>query len=231
MPPNSAPQQMTNADLAGHCARETHLYFRHQEYDPGFCLELFRRAFKERDQEAWEALCAQYHPLVLGWVKGHSGFAATGEDAEYFVNGAFGKISASITSEKFDGFPSLAALLNYLRACTGTMIIDYNRMTDRLDLEDLEKAERRASAAPSPEHQVAEETGRRQLWEWVYGRLQDRKEQLVMEGLFVLDLKPRELYQRYPREFADVAEVYRVKQNVIARLSRDAEFRSMFADA
>jgi hypothetical protein len=52
-----------------------------------------------------------------------------------------------------------------------------------------------------------------------------------MEGLFVLDLKPRELYLRHKHEFADVAEVYRVKQNVIARLSRDAEFRSMFADA
>jgi hypothetical protein len=228
MSQNSAPQQMTNADLASSCARETHRYFRQQAYDSSFCMELFRRAFKERDQEAWEAICIQYQALVLGWVKGHSGFAATQEDAEYFVNGAFGKIALSITPEKFDGFSSLAALLNYLRLCTGTLIIDYNRMTERLQLEDLEKADRMRSATPSLEKQVAEDTGRRQLWETVDSRLQNRKEKLVMEGLFVLDLKPRELYERHKDVFADVAEIYRVKQNVLARLGRDEEFGELF---
>ncbi|HEU0296959.1 MAG TPA: hypothetical protein VFR47_29745 [Anaerolineales bacterium] len=228
MSPNNDPQHMTNADLARHCARETHLYFRQQQYDPSFCIELFRRAFKERDQDAWETICAQYQPLVLGWVKGHPGFAATNEDAEYFVNGAFWKIAASITPAKFDSFPSLAALLNYLRACTGTMIIDYNRMANRLNLEELD--ERLASSEPLPEDQVSEQTSDRQLWEWVNERLQDRKEKLVIEGLFVLDLKPRTLYSRHKHEFADVAEIYRIKQNVVARLSRDEEFRVRFAD-
>jgi DNA-directed RNA polymerase specialized sigma24 family protein len=230
MTQNTDPHQMSNAALAAQCARETHLYFRGQAYDPGFCLELFRRAFKERDQEAWEAVCAQYQPLVLGWVKGYSGFAATNEDADYFVNGAFGKIFISITPTKFDGFPSLAALLNYLRACTITTVIDYNRMSERLELEDLEKANRMAAAEPSPERQVAEYTSKQQFWEWVQERLHDRAEKLVIEGLFVLELKPRTLYDRHKNEFSAVADIYRIKQNVIARLSRDEEFRNRFAD-
>lgn len=229
MSQNTAPQHMSNADLAGLCARETQRYFRHLEYDPSFCLELFRRAFKERSQDAWESLCAQYQSLVLGWVKGHAGFAATNEDPEYFVNGAFGKISISITPERFDGFPSLAAVLNYLRLCTGTIIIDYNRMTSRLELEDLEKAERQQYSAPPVEKLVQEEIVNRQLWEQVYRGLSD-KEKLVIEGLFVLGLKPRELYERHRDIFADVAEIYRIKQNVLARLSRDEDFKNLFGD-
>lgn len=229
MSQNTAPQHMSNADLAGLCARETHRYFRHQEYDPSFCLELFRRAFKERDQSAWEALCIQYQSLVLGWVKGHTGFAATNEDPEYFVNGAFGKIAISITPERFESFSSLAALLNYLRLCTGTIIIDYNRMTSRLELADIEKAERKKYSAPPVEKQVDEELVKRQLWERVNRRLSD-KEKLVIEGLFVLELKPRELFERYKGSFTDVAEIYRTKQNVLARLSRDEEFKDLFGD-
>jgi hypothetical protein len=46
-------------------------------------------------------------------------------------------------------------------------------------------------------------------------------------GSFVLALKPRELYAQFREAVRDVNEVYRVKENVLARLRRDAEFEQL----
>jgi hypothetical protein len=46
-------------------------------------------------------------------------------------------------------------------------------------------------------------------------------------GSFVLALKPRELAARYPEMFDDVRQVYRIKENVLARLGRDAELQEI----
>jgi hypothetical protein len=43
-------------------------------------------------------------------------------------------------------------------------------------------------------------------------------------------LKPRELCDHYAGKFSDVEEVYRIKQNVLARLRRDAEFRKLLGE-
>ena len=47
----------------------------------------------------------------------------------------------------------------------------------------------------------------------------------MVYGSFVLALKPRELYAQFRETFRDVKEVYRVKENVLARLRRDAELQ------
>jgi len=53
----------------------------------------------------------------------------------------------------------------------------------------------------------------------------NEKERRVVYGSFVLALKPRELYAQFRETFRDVKEVYRVKENVLARLRRDAELQ------
>jgi hypothetical protein len=40
-------------------------------------------------------------------------------------------------------------------------------------------------------------------------------------------LKPQELLEHYRSLFSDLDEIYRIKQNVIARLRRDAEFQKL----
>jgi hypothetical protein len=57
--------------------------------------------------------------------------------------------------------------------------------------------------------------------------LHDEKERRVVYGSFVLALKPRELYAQFQDTFRDVNEVYRVKENVLARLRRDAELAEL----
>jgi hypothetical protein len=78
---------------------------------------------------------------------------------------------------------------------------------------------------PVPEDEVADRMDNQSFWAWVNERLNDEKERLVLHGLFVLALKPRELCDHYQNMFADVEEVYRIKQNILARLRRDVEFR------
>jgi hypothetical protein len=69
-----------------------------------------------------------------------------------------------------------------------------------------------------------------ELWQEISARLQNEKERKVMYGSFVLALKPRELYAQFRETFRDVKEVYRVKENVIARLRRDTNFRNSLAE-
>lgn len=223
----SNPKYLDLTDLADHCAKETELFFRHRDHDTRYCFELFRRAVCENDQAAWELIYHQYQSLVTGWVMQHKGFKASGEEAQYFVTGVFGKISTILTAEKFEKFLDLQSLLYYLKMCVHSAITDYNRMADHasvhVSLEEL-TVEVKASN-PATEDDVADRLDRQSFWTWMKGKLNDEKERLVIEGVFVLALKPRELCDHYKNRFAGVEEVYRIKQNVLARLRRDAEFR------
>jgi hypothetical protein len=57
--------------------------------------------------------------------------------------------------------------------------------------------------------------------------MQSEQERRVIYGSFALALKPREIYAQSGELFDDVKEVYRIKENVLARLRRDAELRKL----
>jgi DNA-directed RNA polymerase specialized sigma subunit len=191
---------------------------------------LFRRAIRENDQYAWEIIFNQYQSLVTGWVRHHQGFKPSGEEEQFFVTGAFAKISSILTAEKFDKFSDLKALLSYLKMCVHSVITDYNRKADQASLqisfEDIQIDIK--SSDPAPESKVLDKLGNQTLWTQLKERLNDEKERLVMQGVFVLALKPRELCDYYKGTFENVEEVYRIKQNIFARLRRDSEFRGLF---
>jgi len=214
-------------DLARICAEETELFFQHRDHDTRYCFELFRRAIRENDQYAWEIIYDQYQSLVSGWVKHHSGFDTSGEEVQFFVTGAFAKISSILTSEKFDKFSDLQALLSYLKMCVHSVITDYNRKADQANLQvSFEEIQIDIkSSDPAPESKVLDKLDSQTLWVRLSEKLNDKKERLVMQGVFVLALKPRELCDYYEGTFENVEEVYRIKQNIFARLRRDSEFR------
>src|SRR6185295_15642499 len=93
------PRLLTLIDLAHRCAQESDHFFNRQPHDPHYCFELFRRAIFDHDQRAWELIYTQYHRLVAKWVLHHADFPASGEDTEYFVNGAFEKMWAALTPD------------------------------------------------------------------------------------------------------------------------------------
>jgi hypothetical protein len=223
-------EHMAVAELAHKCEQETENYFHQQSYDSSYCFELFRRAIQQQEQGAWEIICVQYQPLVTGWVKQHHGFEATGEEIQYFVNGAFGKIAATLSPVKFDGFSNIGSLLRYLKMCVHSVIVDYSRMVDQVNLYPLEEALGEPSGEPGTENQALDRSHDQAMWEWINTWLEDEKERHVIYGLFVLALKPQELYEHFPNVFGEVDEIYRVKQNVIARLRRDSEFRKLLGE-
>jgi hypothetical protein len=215
---------LTLDDLAQRCEQETNLYFKHQRHDTSYCYELFRRAIQEGDQSVWENIYICYKLLVVGWVKKHPAFESSGEQVEYFVNGALGKLSTTLTRERFRGFSDLESVLRYLKMCVHSVIIDHHRRAEQLNPDDLDAAFRKASTDPSPEDQAIDQSSRQALWDLITTRLHSEKERAVVYGSFVLALKPQELYDHFQGKFSGVDEIYRVKQNVLSRLRRDPEF-------
>lgn len=215
--------------MAHLCGQETARFYNRQAHDPRYCAELFRRAAVERDQGAWAIVYAQYQPLVTGWVQRHPAYPAAGEEAAYFVNRAFEKLWSAMTPQKFARFPDLKSILRYLQMCVNSAIVDHARAAE---LAELELA---AGVGAAPGHggaqtremesQAIAQDLQGGLWGYLDERLKDERERVVLHGCYVLDLRPRQLCDQYPRLFHDVGEVYRVKQNILARLRRDPEIR------
>jgi hypothetical protein len=225
------PRLLTLSGIAHRCAEETDLFFRRESHDPRYCYELFRRAILHHNEHAWEVICTQYLSLVAGWVQRHPSVETSGEEVQYFANCAFQKMWASVTSDRFERFADLKSLLRYLQMCVHSVIIDYIRTADQAseEIPDEDSTGGQVPAGRAVEAQVLEQVHGQEIWRWLNARLHDEKERRVVYGTFILDLKPRELYNQFRDTFNDVDEVYRIKQNVVARLRRDPEFAKLFA--
>lgn len=226
----SSLSTLTLAGLSHRCAQETERFFSRSDYDPQPCFELFRRAIWQRDEVAYAALYRQYQSLVTTWIERHPGFAGLDEEAQYFVNRAFEKLWHALTPAKFDQFGDLKALLAYLKLCAHSVIVDHCRQ-GRLSVVDEEPTELQLPHDGADlEEQTVEQVQRQAFWRLIDQRLGDERERTVLYGSFVLGLKPRELQARFQNQFASVNEVYRLKQNVLERLRRDAELRQLLLE-
>jgi len=224
----SSPQKLPLTELARRCAEETERFRARLKDDSRFCFELFRRAISERDQYAWDMICKQYRPLMTDWwVKPHRGFRAVGEDLDQIINRTYEKFWSALTPEKFNRFSDLKPLLNYLKMCVDSVIVDQSRKVDppsQYPVDDESPIWGR-DPNPAPEEQMLDDEKRRAFWGWVNAHLHDEKERLMVYGSFELDLKPQEIFDKFQNLFRDVDEVYTIKQNVINRLRRDPDFR------
>jgi len=229
MPHSTDLQSLTLSGIAHRCTSETELFFQRRAYDPRYCFELFRRAILYRDQRAWEHLYSQYEPLVTGWVQRHPAFSSTNEEAQYFVNRAFEKMWQALTPDRFDRFPDLKSLLRYLQMCVHSTLLDVVRAKEcplvDAPVETLAVEDR--SNEPAVEHAALEQMRRQEFWREIEARLRSEQERRVVHGSFVLALKPSELYDQYPNTFRDVNHIYRVKENVLARLRRDSALEAL----
>ena len=226
-------QALTLPSIRHRCAQESDRFFNRQDYDPRFCYELFRRAILQRDDQAWDAIYAQYQHLVGHWVERHAAFASSGEEVQFFMNRAFEKMWVGITPEKFEMFPDLKSLLRYLQMCVHSVMVDFVRQKEyRLVLEPMEDLGYQLHGGETAvEDQIAHHVDRKAFWSWLKQQLTHEKETAVVNGMFVLALKPRDMLAQYPGVFEDVKDVYRVKENLVARLRRNDEFRQFWDDA
>ncbi|HEY2592604.1 MAG TPA: sigma-70 family RNA polymerase sigma factor [Chloroflexota bacterium] len=217
-------RELPLVELARRCREETLRFLSGGDRDDAYCFEIFHRAVVDRDDAAWEAIVTQYRGIVLAYVGQHSAASALHESEDYWVNRAFQRFWSAVAPERFSRFPDLPSLLKYLKMCVHSVLMD--EMRARRSAASLDDVPEWLASRTSAERTVLGELSGQQLWDAIARELQDEAERRVVHLSFARDLKPAEIAERYPDLFASVADVYRIKRNVIERLRRSAEIRS-----
>ncbi len=222
-----SPTRLHLQELAEACSRETSHFFQHGRGACASCLTLFKQAIVQRDEDAWEIIYRQYAPLVKGWVLRHPAFQQTGEDADIFVNMAFTRMWQAITPEKCANFNNIKSVLRYLQTCTHSAIVDEirQRQFESLNIESREVQHQIDAHGPSIEERVHHRIYYKQAFDAVMQRMKTPQERIVLSTMFVSGLKPGEIILKHPEIFRDVREIYRIKENILARLRRDKELQ------
>jgi len=217
------------AELARRCREETLRFLRGEPRDDAFCFELFQRAVAEREHDAWEAIIAQYRGIVLAYVGQHSAAAMVHEPDDYWVNRAFQRFWMAIGPERFAQFSDLPGLLKYLKLCVHSVLLDEVRARKVGTTGPLSEVSDQAAALQDAEESVLGELSGQQLWQAITSELQSDAERVVALLSFARDLKPAEIFSRNPTLYASVADVYRIKRNILERLRRSPEVRAFLA--
>jgi hypothetical protein len=190
--------------------------------------EVFRRAFVERDEQAWQESTARYRPMMIAWAGRCSASATIMDRCDDIADLAFARAWSAISPERFARFPTLGALLAYLRACVSTAVIDCARnemLNERLytvaEVEDV----------ATPEQVVLAQIERQEIWRLASSLVHSEQERLVLIEAFLYDLRPRAILARHPDVFASPAEIYCAKRNLLERLKRCPELRQLYQQA
>ncbi len=184
-------------------------------------FDLFRRAVCQQDNAAWATLIDRYRGLVLAWVRQHASAAMAHEEDDYWVTRTFERLWAAIGPERFDQFPTMGALMQYLKLCAHSVVLDDARARWAAQLESLDALPpARCPAAPDEVSVAAGRLDGQELWASILRLIVDDSERLVVYLSFAHDLKPRQIYERHPQRYTSVADVYRVKRNALDRLRR-----------
>ena len=187
--------------------------------------ELFRRAIVERDHEAWAAIYGHFRLLLIRWARHASARAPAVGHCEDIADRALARAWSALTAEQFSQFPSLAALLAYLRTCVGAAAIDAaraeatrERAYQKLDLP----------LVTTPEDLVLGALSRDELWKLVDKLVSNEHERIILIESFVLGLPPREILERHQDCFADVPAIYGAKRNLLNRLERSRDLQQFY---
>lgn len=224
----SDPGLMDLGSLARRALAESRRFYRHEEYDPHFAYELFRRALVERDDVAWGYIFEQYAPLVEHWVRRTGAFTVSGESSDFFVSAAFTRFWRAIPAARFSAFPSLASLLNYLRRCATCVVIDTARSQSYADMLPEECVNWNDQRLGHADEEATDRVSREEFWGLVDGLLTSEAERVVIRCSFLLGMKPGDIYARWGGLFSGVEEVYTLKRAILNRLRKNPELRGMY---
>ncbi len=169
-------------------------------------LQLWRRASREGDQEAWAAFQQGLKETVLAWFHAHpsSETASRVQSESYFVARAVEQVWHLVVQGQV-AFQALSEVLVYLRASLCGAI-----------LEGLRVAMREGSASSLPDRQEPSESG--VVWGKLQAALSNERERRLAYLLYHCGLSPAESVCCSPQEWSDVREVARLRRSILARL-------------
>jgi hypothetical protein len=228
-PNGTAPSYLPLAELAAACQAETRKFLRDEPHDDVFALELLSRAVRAGDDSAWEAFVAQYSGLVLAQIRRHPPHSATAEDDTFWINRTFQRFAEAVTADRLDLFPSMAAVLRYLQMCAHSVLMDQERARRRWPHTSLEPLRDTLEAGHDVERSVVGRLAAQELWDAVIQELPDASERLIACLSFKGGYKPAEIHARHSDRFPNIADVYRIKRNVLVRLRRSPRLQCLRA--
>jgi hypothetical protein len=213
-----SPHNMHLIALKYRCSQEISNYYQQKPVDDRYCLEIFRRAMIDGDNEAWIALQEQFRANVMNWLRSHSKRqqALQVDTEENYVDDTFKRLWQWGKNQQLE-FQSLAGALKSLHLCLNSLIVDNLRTYARND--SLSLLEERDTAGPADENAY----DKREVWQAIQTLITDKREMRIIFLLYNEGLKPREIIERCPGEFTDEKEVYRLTRNALDRLKRNAD--------
>lgn len=216
---HEAPQHMDLAALADHCAREMQKQRRKEAFDDQYCLEIFRRAIVQRDDQAWYILQQLFSETVRMWLRSHqaSNLALMHESEENYISLTINRFWYAVHKRRTE-FPTIYAVLSYMHATLHGVIIDTLR------------TQRRPKEIPLPEPDSPDEPflqpetdDDQALWQILQELIVDARERRILYLRYYCGLKPSQVVARCPQEFSDVNEIYRLDHNILERLQRNKD--------
>lgn len=205
--------------LVEHCMNELSKYQHGEASNDAYGSELFRRAQLYSDEAAWDGFQKCFTEMALTWLRRHPHreLATRMESEENYITLAFERFWLATVHNKKIEFSTLAAALNYLHASLNGALCDAMRTYMR----------HKALPLPEPsfpeEPFVEDEDESEELLMLLQAMFSSKRERRVVYLLFHCGLKPREIIHECPQEFSDVHEVYRLRRNIIDRLSRNTD--------
>lgn len=219
-------QTLPLQEIADKCYENTELYYEGKISDPKWCFELFRRALRLGEQDAFTHTYSIFKPQVERWARTYANYRYTNPGTEDFAHEALIKFWLNLKGEKFDNFERLNSLLTYLKACVFTVVRDYqikgptiliinpdddwwqiigiNLPLDfNIDLDDLLDCVEKALNDP----ELME-----QFYLWI-----------------IYDMKPSEIVDELG-QWDDPQEISRMRQKIKRRLQKDKNLRVFLDD-
>jgi hypothetical protein len=189
-------------------------------------VELFRRAIYDRDQLAWTTVVEMYRSLLVAQSGRLLVRGLVHEDDQFCVERAFERFWQATRRAEAHQFTDLGSILKYLKLCLGSVLLDEARARRRQPTVSLEAVDPEASLSDDPAGLAVSNGARRELWQIVQAELRTDKERLVARQSFVEGHTPRQIYARQARYFDDVAEIYRLKRNIVERLRHSSQIHA-----
>jgi DNA-directed RNA polymerase specialized sigma24 family protein len=187
--------------------------------------QLFRLAIVESDADAWATIADRYRRQMVAWANHCCARMPIQEPATDIADQALARAWAALSSVRVDSFPSLAAFLAYLRSCVMAVAIDHARQQNaRARNEQLAQVD---LVTVSLEQTVLDELQQAELWRLILSMAKGAHELLLVRESLLYAFPPRAIYARHPDQFADVADVYRMKRNLFKRLQRNPDIERL----
>jgi hypothetical protein len=172
-------------------------------------LELWCRASRYGDLEAWAAFQQGLEETVLNWFHAHPGCEAASrvQSDRYFVARAFEQLWHMVVQRRV-ACETLSEVEGYLRASLNGAILETLRVLRRP----------RGVSRPWPDGEECPE--RSEIWDRLQAELSNERERRLAYLLYHCGLEPAELVRGSPQEWSDVHEVARLRRCILVRLMR-----------